>query len=88
MAIPITDVSWGSIMTPHRLNETGVRRGVLEDLAAIAGVNEYRRGNVNVLEIEFIELLANGYQAAGIFESSGVQKDLVHQAEDGCIRKS
>jgi DNA polymerase III delta prime subunit len=33
MAIPITDVSWGSILTPHRLDKTGVRRGLLEDLA-------------------------------------------------------
>jgi hypothetical protein len=33
MAIPITDVSWGSILTPHRLEKTGVRRGLLEDLA-------------------------------------------------------
>jgi hypothetical protein len=33
MAIPITDVSWGSILTPHRLDKTGVRRGLLENLA-------------------------------------------------------
>jgi DNA polymerase III delta prime subunit len=33
MAIPITDVSWGSILTPHRLDKTGVRCGLLEDLA-------------------------------------------------------
>jgi len=33
MAIPITDVSWGSILTPDRLDKTGVRRGLLEDLA-------------------------------------------------------
>lgn len=33
MAIPVTDVSWGSIFTPHRLDKTGVRRGLLEDLA-------------------------------------------------------
>jgi DNA polymerase III delta prime subunit len=33
MAIPITDISWGSILTPHRLDKTGIRRGLLEDLA-------------------------------------------------------
>jgi hypothetical protein len=33
MAIQMTDVSWGSILTPHRVDETGVRRGLLEDLA-------------------------------------------------------
>ena len=33
MAIPITDVSYGSILTPHRLDKTGIRRGLLEDLA-------------------------------------------------------
>jgi hypothetical protein len=33
MAITITDVSWGGILTPHRLDKTGVRRGLLEDLA-------------------------------------------------------
>jgi hypothetical protein len=33
MATPVTDMSWGGIVTPHRLEKTGVRRGLLEDLA-------------------------------------------------------
>jgi hypothetical protein len=33
MAISISDISWASIGTPHRLDKTGVRRGLLEDLA-------------------------------------------------------
>jgi hypothetical protein len=34
MAIPITDISWGSsILTPHRIEKTGIRPGLLEDLA-------------------------------------------------------
>ena len=33
MAIPITDVSWGSILTPHRIEKTGIRHGLLQDLA-------------------------------------------------------
>ena len=48
MAISITDVSWGSIITPHRLNNTGVRRGVLEDLALKI---LYLHGEMSLIEL-------------------------------------
>ena len=33
MATPVTDVNWEIIVAPHRLEKTGIRRGLLEDLA-------------------------------------------------------
>lgn len=33
MALPLTDVNYGSIITPHRVDKTGVRKSLLEDLA-------------------------------------------------------
>ena len=33
MAIPVTDMELSDLITPHRLDKTGIKRGLLEDLA-------------------------------------------------------
>lgn len=71
MAIPITDVSWGSILTPHRLDKTGVRRGLLEDLAlkilylhgemSLIQLAEHMRLSLGVIEEVFQSFRREGF---------------------------
>ena len=71
MPIPITDVSWGSILTPHRLDKTGVRRGLLEDLAlkilyvhgemSLIQLAEHMRLSLGVIEEIFQSFRREGF---------------------------
>lgn len=57
MAIPVTDVSWGSIITPHRLDKTGIRRGLLEDLAL---KTLYLHGEMSLIQLAELMRLSLG----------------------------
>jgi len=48
MAIRVTDMEWGSLITPHRLDKTGIRRGLLEELALKA---LYLNGEMSLIQL-------------------------------------
>src|SRR5215469_17467356 len=77
MSILIEDVDNGSILTPHRIAKTGVRRGLLEDLAL---KTLYLHGEMTLIQLAesmklslgVIEEIFQSFRREGFCEVKGI----------------